>query len=312
MRVIDSIDNSMVFNNPILTIGTYDGVHLGHQGILSALIDRAQEKGRESVLLTFNPHPRKIISPESANLMLIDSQEEKRNKLENLGLQTLIEYPFSLEFAQLTADEFVKKILVDLIGVSEVWVGHDHQFGKNRSGNFEELVKLGIKYGFDVNQIDAIQSKDIVVSSTKIRNAILDGELGKANEMLGSVFSFKGNVMHGNKLGRTIGFPTANLHPVDTDKIIPKIGVYAVTAKLRDTVFGGVMNIGVKPTVNELENRSIEVHLFDFNQDIYDEELEVFCHFRLRDEQKFDSIEELIQQIKKDVEIAHTMLTTVL
>lgn len=308
MRVLQGIPDGTVFANPILTIGTFDGVHQGHQAIISSLVAKAKAEGKESVLFTFHPHPRMVLYPESHSVRLIDTVEEKLEKLEKLGLDTVILFPFTKEFSRLTAMEFVRDILVGKIGVSEMVVGYDHHFGKNREGSFQELQELGKLYGFEVNETKAVLVSDIAVSSTKIRKAILEGDTLLAVEFMRTPFVISGTVVHGNKLGRTIGFPTANVSLDQTVKLLPAIGVYAVRIRVKGTLLDGVMNIGHRPTLQNDENIFVEVFIFDFNEEIYDEEVRIQCFDRLRGEHKFESVDALKNQLNKDVEMAKLAL----
>lgn len=308
MRVLDGIPQGTKFNQPILTLGTFDGVHLGHQAIISKLVNDAKSQGKESVLFTFHPHPRMVIYPDSHSVRLIDTIEEKLEKLEKLGLDTVILFPFTREFSRLTATEFVRDILVGQIGVSEMQVGYDHHFGQNRQGSFTELVELGELYGFDVKEIKAIEVGETAVSSTKIRNAVLDGNVELATKYMNHPFQIRGEVVHGKKLGRTIGFPTANVQVDLSTKLLPKIGVYSVRVWHENRQYDGVMNIGVKPTVSGENEVSVEVFIFGFDREIYGDVLKVECVNRLRDEKKFDSLDSLKTQLKNDVEMAKNSL----
>lgn len=307
MRVIRQLDETVKFNAPILTLGTYDGVHLGHQEIIKALVDRAKSKGVESVLFTFDPHPRKVLYPDTNSVQLIDTIDEKLGKLEKLGLDTVILFPFTHAFSRLSAMEFVRDVLVHKIGVSEVHIGHDHHFGKNREGSFHELSELGELFNFKVHQIGPIQAHDVTISSTKIRNAIVAGEIQTAHDYLGVPFKISGKVLQGKQLGRTIGFPTANIGDIDTDKILPKNGVYAVQVTLDSKKYKGVMNVGVKPTVTENNQVTLEVYIFEFEQDIYYKELTVEFIQYIREEKRFDNLDELVNQIREDEKAAITI-----
>ncbi|MDH4473701.1 MAG: bifunctional riboflavin kinase/FAD synthetase [Fluviicola sp.] len=309
MRIIRDLTPDVQFNQPIVTLGTYDGVHLGHQTIIREMVSEARKKGKESVLLTFHPHPRMVLYPESHSVRLIDTIEEKLEKLEKLGLDTVILFPFTIKFSRLTAVEFVRDVLVNQIGVSQMLVGYDHHFGKNREGNFQQLEELGVLYDFEVREIKAVETNGIAVSSTKIRKALAEGEMKKVEQFLGVPYQLSGVVIHGNKLGRTIGFPTANLYLDQTTKILPEMGVYAVQIIVRGNRLNGVMNIGKKPTVQQTDAISVEVFIFDFEAEIYDETVRVYVYDRLRGEQRFGSIDELKSQLKKDEENARSVLT---
>jgi riboflavin kinase/FMN adenylyltransferase len=310
MRIIRDLTPDVQFNQPIVTLGTYDGVHLGHQTIIREMVAEAREQGKESVLLTFDPHPRMVLYPESHSVRLIDTIEEKLEKLEKLGLDTVILFPFTLKFSRLTAVEFVRDVLVNQIGVTQMLVGYDHHFGKNREGNFQQLEELGTLYDFEVREVKAVETDEVAVSSTKIRKALAEGDMKKVERFLGVPYQLSGVVIHGNKLGRTIGFPTANLYLDQTTKILPEIGVYAVQLIVQGNRLNGVMNIGKKPTVQQTETISVEVFIFDFEAEIYDETVRVFVYDRLRGEQRFGSIDELKSQLKKDEENARSVLAT--
>lgn len=310
MRIIRDLTPDVQFNQPIVTLGTYDGVHLGHQTIIREMVAEAREKGKESVLLTFDPHPRMVLYPESHSVRLIDTIEEKLEKLEKLGLDTVILFPFTLKFSRLTAVEFVRDVLVNQIGVTQMLVGYDHHFGKNREGDFQQLEELGVLYDFEVREVKAVETDEVAVSSTKIRKALAEGDMKKVERFLGVPYQLSGVVIHGNKLGRTIGFPTANLYLDQTTKILPEIGVYAVQLIVQGNRLNGVMNIGKKPTVQQTDTISVEVFIFDFEAEIYDETVRVFVYDRLRGEQRFGSIDELKSQLKKDEENARSVLAT--
>ncbi|MBI3240092.1 MAG: bifunctional riboflavin kinase/FAD synthetase, partial [Flavobacteriia bacterium] len=282
----------------------------GHQTIIREMVAEAREKGKESVLLTFDPHPRMVLYPESHSVRLIDTIEEKLEKLEKLGLDTVILFPFTLKFSRLTAVEFVRDVLVNQIGVTQMLVGYDHHFGKNREGDFQQLEELGVLYDFEVREVKAVETDEVAVSSTKIRKALAEGDMKKVERFLGVPYQLSGVVIHGNKLGRTIGFPTANLYLDQTTKILPEIGVYAVQLIVQGNRLNGVMNIGKKPTVQQTDTISVEVFIFDFEAEIYDETVRVFVYDRLRDEQRFGSIDELKSQLKKDEEKARSVLAT--
>ncbi len=306
MRVVRQLSSDIRFNNPILTLGTYDGVHLGHQEIIRSLVEKARRENKESVLFTFEPHPRKVLYPDSYSVKLIDTVDEKLEKLEKLGLDTVILFPFTREFSRLSAMEFVRDILVNRIGVSEMHIGYDHHFGKNREGSFQELQELGELYHFQVFQLPAISIGEVAISSTKIRNAILEGNVAYAATLLGTPFVLQGKVVKGQQIGRTIGFPTANIDLENSEKIYPKNGVYAAKAYLGERLVYGVMNIGTRPTVANNGQVTIEVFLFDFTEEIYEQTIRVEVMQHIREEQRFDSIEDLKHQIQLDEITART------
>lgn len=299
MKIYHDFSEIQHINNPILTIGTFDGVHIGHQKIISKLNEEASTCGGESVLFTFYPHPRMVLNPD-VNLQLIQTQEEKLAKLERMGLKHLIVFPFTKDFANTKAEDFIVEYLINQLHIKKVVIGYDHQFGKNREGSIEHFRILAEKHHFEVIEIPAQEINEINISSTKIRKAILQGDLETATKFLNEPFELTGKVIHGKKLGKQIGFPTANIQVADTHKIIPKTGVYAVEVIMEDMIQHGMMNIGFRPTVSEEKTLSIEVHLFDFKQDLYEKQLIVRLIHRIRDEQKFDGIESLIQQLKQD------------
>ena len=287
--------------NPVLTIGTFDGVHIGHQKIIKQLNEEANKIGGESVLFTFFPHPRMVLSPENHGLKLIQSQ--KLEKLSQMGLQNCIVYPFTEEFSQLTALEFVRDFLVKQLKVKKLVIGYDHQFGKNREGSISYLKTVSKEFNFDVIEIPAQEIDEVNVSSTKIRDAILKGEIELANEFLGAPFQLNGKVVEGKALGRTIGFPTANIEMNSDLKLIPAKGVYAIKVFVKGRWYVGMLNIGFRPTISEESNQTIEVHIFDFADNIYGENITVQFLSKWRDEMKFNGVEELKNQLKKDEEI---------
>lgn len=300
MKIHNDLNN---FNaqNPVLTVGTFDGVHLGHRKIIGRLIDLAKTINGESVIFTFDPHPRKVVSPGESNLRLLTTIEEKIALFEQSGIDHLIIYPFTPEFAQLSYEQFVKEILIEKIHTKYLVVGYDHKFGKNRQGDFEFLKNCADQFDFHVERLDVLLINESNISSTKIRETIQKGNLETANTFLGYPFTLHGTVVEGQKLGRIIQFPTANVAASDPDKIIPGYGVYAVKAKIRNKIYLGMLNIGSRPTVNNnADHRSIEVHLFGFNEDIYGETIELQFFRKLREEQKFASLDALKEQLEKD------------
>ena len=284
----------------IVTIGTFDGVHIGHKKILEKIIHSAKVLDCESVVLTFFPHPRMILQ-ENSFVKLLNTMEEKIVLLQKIGIDNLIIHPFDKEFSQLTAEEFVKNILVDQLQIQKIIIGYDHRFGRNRTADIQDLIRFGKEYGFEVEQISAQEIDDNAVSSTKIRTALADGTIALANEYLGYNYFFTGTVIKGKQLGRTIGFPTANIHIEEDYKLIPKNGVYLVKSLLNGKLIYGMMNIGKRPTVDG-ENQTIEVHFIDFDQNLYDQEITMEVLDFIRDEQKFASLEALKNQIQKDKE----------
>lgn len=281
-----------------VTIGTFDGVHYGHQRILEKLVSEAQKAGKKSVLLTFFPHPRMVLQKDKS-LELINTIEERKSLLEKTGLDYLIIHPFSKEFSRLTALAYVRDILVNQFNVSKLCIGYDHHFGKNREGNITQLREYSKLYDFEIEEIPAQDIDDVSVSSTKIRRALAEGNIKTANKYLGYPYMLNGTVVNGKQLGGKIGFPTANIDVKEAYKLIPKTGVYVVRSNFEGALIYGMMNIGKRPTVDG-KHQTIEVHFFDFNTDLYGKSITVELLYFLRDEHKFDSIESLILQLQKD------------
>jgi riboflavin kinase / FMN adenylyltransferase len=302
LKIFHSISEFSSHKKTIVTIGTFDGVHLGHQKILDRLLSGAKTDDLASVVVTFLQHPRAVLNTNS-DIKLLNTNNEKINLLEKKKIDNLIIQPFDNHFSELSGEEFVKNILVDQLHIQKIIIGYDHRFGKNRSSDIHDLIYFGKKYHFDVEQISAKEIDEISVSSTKIRNAILDGNIKLCNDYLGYHYTFSGTVIKGKQLGRTIGFPTANIQIDSSQKIIPKNGVYIIKASFEENTFNGIMNIGVKPTIDG-KTFSIEVHLFDFNQDIYHKQIAVSILEFVRDETKFENMEALKYQINKDKEKA--------
>lgn len=302
MKIFNEFSSVEEIPNPVLTIGTFDGVHIGHQKIIDQLNKEAEEIGGESVLFTFYPHPRMVLFPDSHGLQLIQTQEEKLEKLKKMGLKNIIVYPFTYEFSRLTALGFVRDLLVNQLHVRKVVIGYDHQFGKNREGSIEFLKKIAPTYDFGVIEIPAQEIDEVNVSSTKIRQAILEGDILKANHFLGDPFQLSGTIVHGNAMGRTIGYPTANIQVSSEMKLIPGNGVYAVSVSIDGVAFKGMMNIGIRPTLVGDMKRTIEVHIFDLDEDLYGKTITVYFLSRWRNEMKFGSLDELKAQLKKDEE----------
>ena len=289
-----------------MTIGTFDGVHIGHQKILQTLLDEAKRIDGESVLLTFYPHPRMILYPESHGMKLLQTQAEKMEKLSEYGLQNLIIYPFSFDFSRLTALEFVRDILVNKLHVRKIVIGYDHQFGKNREGNIQYLKDIADTYEFEVIEIPAQDIDEVNISSTKIREALLKGDVQRAAVFLGQPYVISGKVVRGRALGRTIGFPTANIEVNSDLKLVPGIGVYAVEVHVEGNAYRGMLNIGKRPTIVSTDDVHLEVHILDFQEDIYDKMITIRFMERVRDEQKFESVEALKEQLQKDEKFVRT------
>lgn len=308
MKIFNSLQEFVPNKKSIVTIGTFDGVHIGHQKIIQKLIQNATEQNCESVILTFFPHPRMVLQNDS-DIKLLNTLDEKIGLLEKTGLQNLIIQTFDTEFSQLTAEEFVEKILVNQLNIQKIIIGHDHRFGKNRTANFEDLTEYGKKYGFEVEQITAKEINEVSVSSTKIRNAIVEGNIILANEYLGYDYFLTGKVRQGKQLGRTIGFPTANIKIEENYKLIPKNGVYIVKSILNNKTVYGMMNIGTNPTVDG-KILSIEVHFLNYDADLYDRQIKISILDYIRPEQKFDSVTQLKEQLEKDKKTTLTVIAT--
>lgn len=302
MKIFQKTSSFSSEEKTFVTIGTFDGVHFGHQKIIEKLVSEAKKAKKKSVLLTFFPHPRMVLQKD-ASIELINTIEERATLLEKTGLDYLIIHPFSREFSRTTALEFVRDILVNQLNISKLIIGYDHHFGKNREGNITQLTEYSHLYDFKVEEIPAQDIDDVSVSSTKIRRALHSGNLKTANNYLGYNFMLNGNVVNGKKLGGKIGYPTANIDVKETYKLIPKTGVYVVKSLIAEEIVFGMMNIGNRPTING-NHQTIEVHFFDFNKNLYHQNLTIELLYFLRDEQKFDSLELLIDQLKKDELIA--------
>jgi riboflavin kinase / FMN adenylyltransferase len=298
VKVFHSISEFVCEKRTVVTLGTFDGVHLGHQKIINRLLNSTQNSNLESVLLTFSQHPRSVLQAES-NIKLLNINAEKIELLEKKGIDNLIIHTFDKSFSELSGEEFVKTILVDKLNIQKIIIGYDHRFGKNRSSDIHDLIYFGKKYHFDVEQISAEEIDEISVSSTKIRNAIAESDMKLANQYLGYPYSFSGKVVQGQQLGRTIGFPTANIDVENHQKIIPKNGVYIVTGFWNNKTTQGIMNIGNKPTVDG-KNKTIEVHFLNLDEDLYGLEIKISVHDFIRNEQKFESLEDLKTQLFND------------
>lgn len=298
MKVFHSIQSFSSNKQTVVTIGTFDGVHIGHQKILKQITKNAQALQCESLVLTFFPHPRMVLQKDT-DMKQLNSVNEKLQLLEDLGIDNIVIHPFDKDFSRLTAEEFVKQVLVDKFKIKKIIIGYDHRFGRNRTANIDDLKTYGGLFGFEVEQISAEEINEVSVSSSKIRNALIDGNLDVAATYLGYNYSITGIVSKGKQLGRTLGFPTANISIKDENKLIPTNGVYVVKSILSDEVFYGMMNIGIRPTVDGTM-RTVEIHFFDFNKDIYGQEITISFLKRMRDEQKFESLDALKEQLKID------------
>lgn len=281
-----------------VTIGSFDGLHKGHMSILKQLVEEASQKGLKSLVFTFDPHPRTVLS-QGAPLQLLSTLEEKKNNLEQLGIDYLVIFPFDLEFSRLSARDFVTTILVKGLHTKKIIIGYDHRFGRNRNADIDDLIEFGREFNFEVQQIQAKQIDAISISSTKIRNALQEGSISTANSYLGYHYCLSGTVVKGNQLGRTLGYPTANIQVDESLKLIPYQGVYIAKSTIDNEEVYGMMNIGTKPTVDG-KVQSIEIHYFNFEQNLYDRSLKIELLHRLRDEQKFETIKQLEEQLQID------------
>jgi riboflavin kinase/FMN adenylyltransferase len=301
MMLIHSLNSLLDFKNPIVTIGTFDGVHTGHMAVISHLIESANALEGESVVITFSPHPRKVISGSGQQLSLLTTSDEKIMLLERSGIDHLIIIDFDKELSMMNACDFVEYVLVKKIGARHLIVGFNHHFGRKGEGDFNTIKQCAARFDLSVEMVKAVSSVSGTISSSVIRDALLEGRLEDANNMLGYCYSINGRVVEGRKIGRSIGFPTANINPDDPEKLIPRTGVYAVGIMMGNEEYKGVMSIGFNPTVNsEPAGRTIEVYIFDFEKEIYGSEITVILKFRLRDEMKFSGLTELAAQIGLD------------
>lgn len=302
------LDDVLRDSNSVVTVGTFDGVHAGHRAIMDTVAQKARQRNARSVIVTFDPHPRDIINPGDTGIKLLTSLQERCEILEELGIDTMVVIPFDRDFSLLSSKEFVQNIIYKKIGVSEFVIGYDHQFGRNREGTIETIENLAQSLGFDSYVVSKREVANQTVSSTAIRKAISEhGNVEKAAELLQRRYRLNGTVIHGDKRGKKIGFPTANIKPEHPRKIIPKDGVYAVQLRLNSDWYKGMMNIGIRPTFNGTVE-TLEVHLFNFDQDIYGKEVQVRFFHRIRDEKKFNGPNELKQQLQQDQKQAIELL----
>ena len=299
MKIYHHIDEFVRLSNAVVTIGTFDGVHVGHRKIISGIKELAESTGGETVLLTFFPHPRMILHPEDESIKLINTINEKAELLEQLGIDHLIITPFSRDFSNQSAEEYIRGVLVNKIGTKKIVIGYDHRFGKDRLGGLDDLLRLSPVYGFDVVEIPEQDINEVAISSTRVRSALLNGEIELANTFLGYPFFIIGTVVRGEQIGRQIGYPTANIVIEERYKLIPSDGIFAVKVKLEHVVYNGMAYIGTRPTINGL-TRNIEVNIFDFNQEIYNQQIAMEFYNFVRGDIKFASLDELKAQIAKD------------
>jgi len=308
LKVYHNLNEFKPLKQAISTVGTFDGVHIGHQKILKRISELARKEGGETVLLTFHPHPRLVLFPDDNDLKLITTLEERIERLSKTGLDHLIIHPFTTEFSRTTAIEYVRDILVEQIGVKKLVIGYDHHFGRNREGSLENLKELAPTFGFNVEEIPAQEIKDVNVSSTKIRNALNEGNVKKANSFLGYHFQLSGTVVKGSEIGSSLGFPTANIKVDNPNKIVPAPGVYATQALINGQECESMTNLGFRPTVHENSQLTVEAHLFNFDKDIYGENITLRFVDRIREEVKFDNRESLKTQIAKDARTVQKVL----
>jgi riboflavin kinase/FMN adenylyltransferase len=307
MIIHRGLDDLQPITNAVVTSGTFDGVHRGHQTILARLTEVARASGGESVLVTYWPHPRTIISKDGQDIKLLTTLEEKIDLLDQAGVDHLVVIPFTRDFSQLSSEEFIRQILIDKIGTKKLVIGYDHRFGRDREGGFDYIQAHQSEYGFTVEEIPRQDVEAVGVSSSKIRNALNEGNVHTANRFLGRPYNLTGTIVKGRQLGRTIGFPTANLQVDDPAKLIPANGVYAVDVRYGGQLLGGMLNIGFRPTVAGT-HQTIETYIFDFEKDIYGEHMTLQFREFLRPEQKFDGLPALVAQLKQDEESARVVL----
>jgi len=294
--------------NSVITVGTFDGVHAGHRTIMDTVAQKADGRGARSVLVTFDPHPRDIINPGDSGIKLLTTLQERAEILDELGIDSMVVIPFDRDFSLLSSEEFIRDVIHKKIGVSEFVIGYDHHFGRNREGTIETIERLGKELGFDSYVVSKQEIGNLTVSSTAIRKALSEeGNVEQAAEMLQRPYRLNGMVVHGDKRGKKIGYPTANIKPEHDNKIIPKDGVYAVKVRINGDWYKGMMNIGTRPTFDS-KVRTLEVNLFNFDRDIYGKEVQVRFFYRIRDEKKFDGVDELVGQLEQDEKRAKELL----
>jgi len=300
VRIFHNISETSDLKDTIVTIGTFDGVHLGHQKILKKLVELKNKNGGETLLFTFDPHPRKVLFPEQRDLKLITTTQEKCELLKQFGIDNILVFPFTIEFSKMSAEDYISNIISETLKTKTLVIGYDHRFGSNREGNIETLKQVSSNYNFDLIEIPAQEINQLNISSTRIRKAIEEGEIEVANSFLGYSFFMSGIVIKGKQLGRTIGYPTANIELLDLDKIKPKTGVYAVNIIIDQINFKGMLNVGYNPTTDSDRIQKIEVNIFDFNKDIYGKIIKIEFIKHLRNEVKFANLDELKEQLAKD------------
>ncbi len=308
MQVHEDLSSFPKLNFPVVTSGTFDGVHLGHQKIIEQVKSQAKKNKGESVLITFHPHPRQILFPEDKSLKIITPFADKVAMLEKLDIDHLLKLKFDKSFSQKSSLQFINEILIETLGTKLLIIGYDHRFGHNREGGFEYLKNNSSKFGFEVQEIPRQDIDDIGISSTKIRKSLMTGEIEKATAYLGRNYHLRGKVIAGNKIGRQLGFPTANLHLIEPLQLVPADGIYAVYVEYDNQIFQGMLSIGIRPTIGQSE-RTIEVNIFEFDKEIYGRELTIYFVEKYRDEQKFANLDELKKQLGKDWQQAKKILS---
>ena len=300
---------NLMFTNPVVTLGIFDGVHSGHRALLNLLVTRARKVKGESVVITFHPHPRLVLEKETEGIFFLSTLDEKKFLMEKAGVEHLVIIRFTKQFSRIKACDFIEEILINKIGTRYLIIGHDHHLGYHGEGNYDTIVKCASTLRFKVEQVEGFRTGEETISSSLIREALLKGRLDEANQWLGYNYSLKGKVIEGRKIGRELGFPTANIKPDDKYKLLPRDGVYAVDIQTDSKKLPGMLSIGKNPTVNKTtESRSIEVNIFNFKSDIYGKEIEIIFRYRLRDEIKFENTDQLARQMKKDKERAMQLL----
>lgn len=308
MKVYNSVEEFPGLENAVVTIGTFDGVHAGHNKIIQRLNDVARETKGETVLLTFFPHPRMVLQPDDSDLKLITTMEERTLLLEKNGINHLIVQPFSKEFSRISATEFVRDVLLSKIGMKTLVIGYDHHFGRNREGSYKELEEMASMYGFRLEEISKQVIDEVAVSSTKIRKALLLGDVEAANKLLGHDFTLRGEVIKGDRIGTSLGFPTANIKIRESYKLIPEDGIYAVMVEVDGELHKGMLYLGTRPTVDGKKHTS-EVNILDFNRDIYGKTITVFLKTRIRGDMHFENLEQLKEKMKEDLQNATKLLS---
>jgi riboflavin kinase/FMN adenylyltransferase len=299
LKIYNCIKDFQPVDNPVITIGTFDGVHLGHQALFRRMVEYANEIDGETVVITFFPHPRIVLGLDSEHLRFINTQERKINRIEEAGIDYLVIIPFTKEFAAISSETFISDFVIEKVHPVKIIMGYDHHFGRNRQGGYDLLKEMGKQNGFTVEKVEAQQANDVAISSTKIRKLLEGGNVRAANSLLGYEYSLNGNVVKGKSIGRDLGFPTANIEVADEYKLIAAVGVYACRVQYMGRIYNGMSNIGYRPTVNKGE-LTIEVNIFDFDQQLYGEEIVIYFVDRMRDEKKFESLEALKRQLIKD------------